>query len=294
MKLLIAGCGYVGMEVVRQAPRNDSDHGPLEIFALTRSQDRTAELEAAGVKPVIGHWLDPSTLTDLPEVDCVLVAIPHRADANSDPEEHTHVFGLKNLVEAIPNSQPHWIYLSTTGVYGNCDGQQINEQSPVAPTRIGPSIAVAAEGWLRQQHHISSTVLRLAGIYGPGRLPLADKLRKGDALEVPQEGFLNLCHVVDIARVIWRLAQQSPLSDMYVLSDGNPVQRIEFYQKLAVLCEVSEPVFRAPSHSQSSSRGRRASNKRIDPSRIIKELEFEFRYPTYREGLAAAIDPNAS
>lgn len=285
MKLLIVGCGYVGAEVVRTVPSDWS------ISALTRSQDRAEELIQQGVQPIVGNWLEESTLTSLPEVDYVLISVPHRPASGPDHEqlaERTHQLGLTNLRRCLPSGWQKWVYLSTTGIYGECDHEVVNEDTPPSPTRIGPQIAQAGEAWLSDHLDRSQQViLRLAGIYGPGRIPLATKLKAGEPLAVPRQGFLNLVHVVDIARMILVLFERSMKHPRYVFSDGQPVQRAEFYDHLAHLCGVEEPVFVEPDGTDR--RVRRATSKRVDPSRLIEETRFVYRFPNYQSGLANVL-----
>lgn len=300
MRLLIVGCGYVGSEVVRTC-------GPeWQIYALTRSEARSDELQSQGIQPVVGSWLDGDSLRDLPEVEGVLVSVPHRADG--DYHEETHRVGLENLLSALPGGYRNLVYLSTTGVYGDCDSERVDEQTPVSPTRLGPQIAIEAEqalldrfanqaegsGGLRFSGNesrgatgIRCTILRLAGIYGPGRIPLASKILAGEPLAVPLEGFLNLAHVTDIARMISLVITRELQHNLYVFSDGHPVGRATFYRELARLCGVDEPIFAEP--DANDSRSRRATSKRIDPSRLVRETEFRFRFPDYRAGLRQAI-----
>ncbi len=284
-RVLIVGCGYVGLALARQR-RAAGDAPPL---ALTRSDERVAELCDAGLEPIVGHWHDAASL-HLPPVDTVLVSVPHREDGGWAIESHVH--GLKNLLQALPTGWSKLIYLSTTGVYGDAH-EVVDENTPTQPTRIGPQIAVAAEQFLEQQWHARAvaqpqlTILRLAGIYGPGRIPLAEKLRSGQPLQVPQDGWLNLAHVDDIAAMLSMVMGRPLHHELYVFSDAHAVRRIEFYRHLASLCGVDEPQFAAA--DPSSSRGRRAGNKRVDPQRLVRELDFKFRFPSYREGLADCL-----
>jgi nucleoside-diphosphate-sugar epimerase len=281
-KLLIVGCGYVGQHVAKLA-----NAANFQVYALTRSETRFAELQAQQIQPVLGHWLDPNSLRGLPAVDRVLVSVPHRAD--QDLQSATHVRGLQLLRDALPESWKKWSYLSTTGVYGSNRHTKVNEETPVTPTRIGPEIAVAAENWLAE--HLDPekfTVLRLAGIYGPGRIPLADKLRAGEPLAVPRDGHLNLVHVVDIARAVLATLQRPMRHSLYLFSDGHPVLRETFYRYLAELCGVANPEFIAA--DPSSSKARRSTDKQVDPSRLVDELAFDYLFPDYRSGLVDALD----
>ncbi len=280
-RILIVGCGFVGLELAKQL----REAGNSQVFALTRSRERGPSLQQSGIEPIVGHWLDPSTLAALPAFDVpfdvVLVSVPHREDGGLGVQ--THVTGLKNLLNALPDGGYKLIYLSTTGVYGDAH-DEVDETTATQPTRIGPQIAVAAEDWLRNQLAAPQlTIVRLAGIYGPGRIPLAEKLKSGEVLQVPQAGWLNLIHVSDIAAMLHRAFEATLTESLYVFSDGNPVARMEFYHHLAALCGVENPKFAEP--DPGTSRSQRAGKKRVNPHRLIAELQLQLQFPSYREGL---------
>ncbi len=330
---LIVGCGYVGCQVANVA--RQSGH---VVYALTRSESRFDELLAVGVRPCLGHWLNPDTLHDLPSVDRVLIAVPHRADqaaalagvasepaseavaqtmsklptltgdapsgkataaSASEPHddvtaEQTHAMGLQNLCAALPAGWKKLIYLSTTGVYGHSSTEWIDETTPVSPLRIGPRIAVAAERWLAQAGsqpgtlgQVEHCILRLAGIYGPGRIPLAERLRRGEPLAVSRQGHLNLVHVSDIAHTLCWMLTHGMQHTMYLLSDGQPVLRETFYRYLAELCGVAQPEFVEP--DAQSAKALRANDKRISPARLLAESGYRLQFPDYRCGLVDAL-----
>lgn len=289
------------------------------VHALTRSESRFGELRALGTRPCLGHWLEPNSLRQLPPVDRVLVAVPHRADnaavaasaitatttetpagdmtavaQTTAAAEQTHAIGLRNLCEALPGGWRNLLYLSTTGVYGQSSSEWIDEDTPTSPRRFGPRIAVAAEQWLQRasaQHNWPTQrgycILRLAGIYGPGRIPLAERLRRGEPLAVPRQGHLNLVHVSDIAHMVrWLLTHQMQ-HHTYLLSDGRPVLRDTFYRHLAELCGVAQPEFVQP--DPQAAKSLRASDKRISPARLLAESGYQLQYPDYRSGLASAL-----
>ncbi len=295
MSLLIVGCGYVGEALVRWL-RNEPARSTQSAFVLTRSEERMSELRKLGVQPLLGHWLIPESLPEAPEVTRVLITVPHRADTVSglsEDSDQAHVVGLQNVRNWLsrsnqPLSKTRLIYLSTTGVFGASEsGQTVTERTDVSPTRIGPRIAVAAERWIEQNRPVWPTVvLRLAGIYGPGRVPLVHSLRAGQPLAVPRSGFLNLIHVDDIARAIgWSMDAENP-KPLYLLSDGQPVEREIFYRYLADLCGVSEPQFVEP---DDSSKSRRATDKRIDSTLFWQDSGLQPKYSDYRSGLRSAV-----
>ncbi len=281
--LLIVGCGYVGREVARLW----QSHNYGNVLAITRDVNRRLEFENAGIEPIVGHWLHLTPSERFNQVEKVLIAVPHREE--SPHGELTHVRGIERLKSCLPNAVD-WLYLSTTGVYGDAH-DSVDESTPVQPTRIGPKIAVMGESHLLQTAPGNRrTIVRLAGIYGPGRIPLADKVRSGEPLAVPQDGWLNLIHVDDIAFTLSKCLRTDLQHSLYVLSDGHPVPRMDFYRHLAQLCGVAEPLFAVP--DPSSSRALRSGDKRVNPSRLLSELAIQLQYPSYLEGLAQSLSVN--
>lgn len=296
MSLLIVGCGYVGQSVVQRIHAQPT-RSRFPVYALTRSSERADELKAMGVQPIIGHWLDRQSLPTPPQIRQILVAVAHRPDPVSQlppDSDQTHVSGLKNLRHWLGESSSDvrstkLIYLSTTGVYGQeGNGDSVTELTPPMPTRIGPRIALAAEHFLQKGlTNWSSIVLRLAGIYGPGRIPLAQRMKEGLPLAVPRDGYLNLVHVDDIAQAIMWALDADQRQPMYLLSDGNPVLREQFYRYLAGLCGTSDPIFVEP--EPSDPKVRRATNKKVDPACFWRESGLMPEFADYRDGLRQSL-----
>lgn len=296
MSLLIVGCGYIGQAVAKlynQATQDRLDEPPRTIFALTRSAQRASELAFQGIQPLVGNWLIRSELPKLTieaaRIRTVLVAVPHRADTaaglSAESAGH-HAVGLSNLVEWLKRCPqlPRLVYLSTSGVFGNCAaGETVTELSPVSPSRIGPRIAVEAEQWLQKRTDWQSCILRLAGIYGPQRIPLSENLRQGQPLTSAKDGWLNLIHQLDAARAVAWLAGASNPGSLYLLSDGNPVRREDFYRFIAELNGWPEPNFCDP-HKQDSA-GRGSHHKIVDSTRFWKDSQLIPCFEDYRQGL---------
>jgi nucleoside-diphosphate-sugar epimerase len=281
VSLLIIGCGYVGQQVARMR-QSQGNH----VIALTRGGDNQTHLAQLGFETLVADWLDSAGDWHCPGIRQALVAVPHRADERWG--EQTHCVGLGNLLSRLPQLE-RLVVLSTTGVYHQSQGEWVDEASPTQPERIGPRIALAAERWLAE--HVASgaipcgTSLRLAGIYGPGRVPLLAKLRTGEAIPVA-EGVLNLIHVTDIAQAILRLLEHPAPSQLYVLSDGQPVDRLTFYSDAAKIFQTSAPKFTEPDPDTSRA-ARSQSCKRVNPSRILHDLQLRLTYPNHWAGLTA-------
>jgi nucleoside-diphosphate-sugar epimerase len=132
----------------------------------------------------------------------------------------------------------------------------------------------------------------LAGIYGPGRIPFIRELRAGESIPAPIHGWLNLIHVDDAVEVVvaadaLSLIQNSPR--VYCVSDGQPVERGEFYSELARQIGAQPPRF-VESDPDSPRAARAEANRRIDNARMLAELRVTLTYPDYRAGLTNAVE----
>ena len=224
----------------------------------------------------------------LPNVETVVFAVGF--DRSGPHQIHeVYVDGLRNVLQRCSANLKRFIYLSSTGVYGQTDGGWVDENSPCEPFRDGGKACLAAEKLLQNSESMSAKtiVLRLAGIYGPDRLPQAATLKRGEPLRVAADGHLNLIHVDDIIRVIAK-CESIATPQTFCVSDGSPVVRADFYEHLAKLLETAPPVFSPP--EQGSSRAERArGSKRIRNERLVELLNPKFAFPSYREGLADIV-----
>ena len=130
-------------------------------------------------------------------------------------------------------------------------------------------------------------VLRLAGIYGPGRLPRQTDLAAGGPLVIPAGHYVNLIHVDDAAAAVLAAEERAIPPRTYIIADGCPVDCREYLGELARQLGLLPPSFREPQPSEAAAR--RGGNKRASNRRMREELQIELEYPTYREGLAHSV-----
>ncbi len=287
MSKLIFGCGYLGRRVARRWLT--AGH---EVFAVTRTRVRADELATLDIRPLVMDIMRPETLAALPTAETVLYAIGYDASQGRSMHE-VYVSGLKNVLDALPDATGRLIYISSTGVYGDSAGEWVDEDTRCQPQREGGRACLAAEEALAAHRFgEKSVVLRLAGIYGPGRIPRNDLLLAGDAIPAPARGYLNLIQVDDAAAVVLA-AERVSAPRVYVVSDGNPVSRREYYAELARLADAPPPRFVEPPPAAPASQ-RAAEDKRASNARLLSELNVRLAYPTYREGLAAALRDKGS
>jgi len=283
--VLIFGCGYLGRVYGRLAVQ-----AGMSVYATTRDPSRAYRLKKDGFQPIVADWTDRRTLAKLPQVPRVLVAVSY--DSDSGRSRYDSQFGgFRNLLSVI-DENVNVCYISTTGVYHQTDGRWVDERSPTRPTREGGKVHLQAESLLHRFRPDSPwSILRLAGIYGPGRVPRIASVMEGRPIASDQNGFLNLVHVQDAARAVhaaWNRAQRR----VYAVCDDEPMRRADFYREIASQTDSPNPTFVPPSAKSSRSQ-RSESNKRIWNRRLKQDLLPQLAYPTYRHGLAQilALEP---
>lgn len=295
MDRLVFGCGYLG-ERVAALWREAGD----TVYVVTRSMESAVAYREFGYETIVADVTEPDSFGELPEVESVLFAVGY--DRTSDHSiDEVYSQGVANVLAALPASVEQFVYISTTGVYGDAGGEIVDETTPPDPRRAGGKASLEAERILADDFLVPerlsrrAAVLRLAGIYGPGRIPYLEKLKAGEPLAAPSEGWLNLTHVEDAARIVvavdhWlsgRAASAARL-ETFNVSDGSPVIRGDYYREVARLIGAPEPKFAEPDQD-SPAAARAASNKRISNAKLLETIRLKLKYPSYCEGLAAIL-----
>lgn len=302
--ILVVGTGYLGYRVAQLSLATAA-----KVYATTRRQDRFDFLARSGFRPIRFDWNEPSSFGNLPldrlsAATRVLVAVSYDSSGRLGRYD-AQVGGLGNLLRVLP-ADARVCYISTTGVYHQCDGRWVDETSPTHPDRSGGRVHLQAEALLHAMRPASPwNVLRLAGIYGPGRIPRVADVIAGRPIEAPESGYLNLIHVHDAARAVlaaWEsmphtamrhTASATPIgmqSRLYVVGDDRPVLRREFYREIARQCGAPPPSF-VPPPPDAPPRMRSNSNKRVWNRKLRRELLPVLDFPDYICGLADVLQP---
>lgn len=283
MSVLIFGCGYVGHRAARAWHESGTS-----VAVVTRLGDRADALAQEGFQSIIADVTRPETLGQLPAARTVLFAVGYDRRQSLSIRE-TYAGGLQHVLDRLSPETLRIIYVSSTGVYGDAGGDWIDEGTRPEPARDGGRACLAAEQVLFD-HDLGNrgVVLRLAGIYGPGRIPRRDDLLSGMPIAGNADGNLNLIHVDDAVQAILAAAVQARSPRIYNVSDGNPAPRRSYYEELARL--LAAPAFRfSDAEGESSERSRGGADKRVSNARMLSELGVTLRYPSFREGLAAIV-----
>jgi nucleoside-diphosphate-sugar epimerase len=270
---LVVGCGYLGARVARRW----RDAGE-EVFVTTRKPERFAELSREGFRPVLCDVLAPR---ELPRVDAVLFSVGFDRAAGATMRR-VYVEGLAGVLAALPG-RPRFVHVSSTGVYGQCDGSEVDETADTHPADESGQVVLEAERLLRERRP-EAVVLRFAGIYGPGRLLRAASLLAGEPIAADPSTWLNLIHVEDGADVVVAAESRSSEGETYNVSDGTPVRRLDFYAELARLLGAPPPRFVQPAA------GHDRADRRVLSGKLRGGLGVVLRYPDYACGLAASVN----
>ena len=290
MRVVILGCGYVGLELGRQL---EADH---DVVGVRRSDDGIDAIESAGFDAVQADVTDADELASVPDADALVFAASS-GGRDAEAAREVYVEGLRTAIETFGSRESppeRLVYTSSTGVYGDHGGDWVDESTPLDPTTEKTGVLVEAERIAHEvaaDYGIDGTVARFAGLYGP------DRYRLERYVEGPvTEGYLNMVHRDDAAGAVRHLLPEDLARDEAVLVvDDEPVSKWAFADWLASECGESEPPKRTKAERlddpdlSEAARRRILTSKRCSNNRL-RELGYEFAYPTYREGYRQAID----
>jgi len=292
MRVLIVGCGYVGLplgaELVRQG------HA---VFGLKRSPN-DAELKAAGITPLHADITRAETLTGLPSDFDWVVNCAASGGGDAEAYRQLYLMGNRNLIERLRSVAPRrYIYTSSTSVYGQNDGSLVVETDPVSPPTETSQVLVATENLLlaaAMQIKFPTIVMRLAGIYGPGRGHWFKQYLRDEArLEGDGSRFLNMIHRDDVVgAIITALQGGAPVPSVFNVVDNEPVMQRDFFAWLAG--QLGKPMPPSVPVDVETNRKRGVTNKRVSNQRLKKMLGYQFKYPTFRQGYSAEIERTKS
>jgi nucleoside-diphosphate-sugar epimerase len=276
MRVLIAGCGYVGSEAGARLVRRGH-----RVWGLRRSAAPMPE----GIEPIEADLLGPELASRLPKVDGVIYAV---SSDSRDPEayEAAYVTALEKLLLALPTRPRRLLYVSSTAVYGDSGGDWVDETTPPDPQDFRGHILLRGETLARAGAQ-EGVVVRLGGIYGPGRTRLIERVRAGEA-RCPGGGPLwsNRIHRDDAAAMLVHLLEHLAPAPVYLGVDDEPAPICEIYRWVAELLGAS-----APETDPELSRDR--TNKRCSSARI-RTAGFKPTFPSYREGYRALIEEGSA
>lgn len=257
-----------------------------EVTGVVRREQSAAALRATGAHAAL-HDLDSSIdfKTDAP---LIFYFAPPPSSGGADPR-------LRNFLRAL-DPQRRLVYISTSGVYGDCAGRWIDEHEPLKPLSERAHRRLDAERALAQWggDHV---ILRVPGIYGPGRLPLERLQKNLSVIRESESPFTNRIHSDDLAQAALHAAAYGRSGEAYNISDGHPTTMCDYFARCAVLLNLPPP----PQVTLEQARrvftpamwSFMEESKRLVTTRLREELHFTPRYPDLAHGLPSCIAENA-
>ncbi len=281
----VVGAGYVGSRLVKKTPR---------VHAITRSAHSAAALTASGVSALAVDFDAPGARlpASLPSPDILAYLVPPTEGGSVDTR-------LEHFIETLTQRPQRFVYLSTTGVYGDAAGAWVDEDTPPHPQTDRAKRRVDAEQQVQRwcaQRGVTWTILRVPGIYGPTRLPL-ERLQRGEPMiRHAEAGITNRIHVDDLVQALWLSGQATVAANrIYNITDGLTISMTEYCERVARLTGLPMPrlISRADAQRELSPglMSFLSESRRVNSRRIMQELGFAPRYQNLEQGILASLSP---
>lgn len=276
-RILIAGCGKIGCELGAELTQQGHT-----VFGVRRN---TADMPSS-IQPVEADLSHP--LSELPDkMDYVVYAAA--AGKHKDLAYfQAYVAGVKHVLDALKDQHiKRFIFVSSSSVFGQSDGENVNENSPTSDKSFSAKRLLEGENLVKNSG-IPHTIVRFGGIYGPGRNHLIDMVRDGKA-HCMEGVYSNRIHSADCVGILKHLiesdiSQSNQLDSLYIGVDSQPTLLCEVYEWLAEQLNVMDIEHVEPTENSRILR----SNKRLSNQKI-RDTGYQFQYPTYQDGYKELI-----
>lgn len=287
--IIIAGCGYIGKLLARELVDQQ-----YSVLGLVNSVNSVRQCEQLSIDC---QQLDFDDLPSLRQLQLnaqarrIIYLAPPPASGRQDSR-------LKNFLASIANQRPEkFVLISTTGVYGDCDGRWVDERAPVNPQVDRARRRADAEQQAQafcQAHNIPLVILRVPGIYGPGKLPLA-RIESGAPIVNQQDSpYTNRIHACDLVMICRIALLDNKITGIYNCSDGHPGTMYEYFIKVADASQLPRPpaisLQQAQQQLSAGMLSYMAESRRISNKKLLKDFTISLKYPDLDAGLQAGAD----
>ena len=277
--LLIIGCGDIALRAIPLLVRR------YRVFALVRNPASGKELRALGVLPIHGNLDDRASLKRIAGIADTVLHFAPPANSGICDIRTRHLLAALSLGK-LPQ---RLVYISTSGVYGDCGGALVSETHPLNPQTARAQRRADAEGQIRnwaRHNRVQASILRVPGIYAADRLPL-ERLRQNlPCIADSEDGYTNHIHADDLARVAVAALRHAKPCRVYHASDDSRMKMGEYFDTVADACGLPRPPRISRAEAQRvlpepllsfMNESRRLSNRRMK-----RELKVALRHPVIR------------
>jgi nucleoside-diphosphate-sugar epimerase len=279
MRALIVGCGYVGVPLGAELVRRGH-----EVWGIRRTESGAQELKGAGIRPLVLDLLKLEELNGIPGPFDWVVNLVSAGQGGVEAYRQVYFQGTRNLLEYFGKQPPRrLVYTSSTGVYSQTDGSAVKEDHETLANTETNQVLIDTEKLLLEAHQSTrfpAIILRVAGIYGPGR---CHYLRQfvNNAVKIERHGqrHLNMIHRDDLLGVIIAALESG--------RGGNVYNAVDFFRWLAETLGKWMPPYETPEEMAARQRG--WSNKKVLNRKLKMELGYQFKHATFREGYTVEI-----
>jgi len=282
-RVVIVGCGYVGKRLALALKSR------CDVLGIVSRAQSLNELASIGVPGHVVNLDAGGPPPDWAQDATVYYLVPPSQDAESDVR-------LARLLNGTRRRPQLFVYMSTTGVYGDAEGGEVSEQTPVNPQTARARRRVSAEDMVRvwcTEREVRRVVLRVPGIYGPGRLPLDRLASREPAVRVDEAGIGNRIHVDDLVTACVAALDNPDARGIYNVTDGVPLNSTEFLLRVAHAAGLPEPpqismdeaqLVLSPSRLSFLNESRQVSNRRM-----LHELQVKLQYADVDAGIRQSL-----
>ena len=281
-KLLIVGCGDIALRALPQLARN------YQVFGLVRVPAKAERIAALGAIALAGDLDSPATLQALAAGSDLVLHLAPPGDSGEGDQRSA------NLIAALSARPPErMVYISTSGVYGDCGGAWIDETQPLAPQTVRAARRADAETALLawgEQSGVAVIILRVPGIYAAERLPLALLKRGAPVLRAEDDVYTNHIHADDLAAICHVALERGAAGRVYNASDDSEIKMGDYFDLVADRARLPRPprVARAAAEAGAIAEGLLSfmrESRRLTNTRMKAELGVRLRYPSVYEGV---------
>jgi len=280
------GCGDIGFRVAKELIKQGK-----QVQATIHFEEGTAVPQSVGIKTVVANF---DYQEDVPDFSLhgqkVFYTMPPQGGGRSD-------YRMLNFCRKLsPENYPsRVVYLSTSGVYGDCGEELVTEETPVNPQTSRAQRRVNAENQLREQaekYGFELIILRVTGIYGPGRLPLS-QLKKGHEVLRPEDApQTNRIHSLDLVQICLAAMEKGEDGDIFNVCDGEESSMSHYFMSVAELYDLPQPQQLSWAEAEKVMNPLTFSflkeTRRMSNKKMLEKLEIKLLYPTLKDGLPAS------